>query len=508
MTPSAEIIVLLYGQPELERRCLEAVAAHTDLTRHKLTVIDNWQRDANLSHVWNQAIARSDREFVCLLNSDAVVEAQWLERMLQVAGDEAADAVGPKSDRAGAMSQKGPTGPGVTPTDQLSGFCLLLRRSSVIAAGGFREDFTFYGQESNLMLRLRRKFVANPVWVLHASGASVRAVQRQQEEVWLRNEFWPRQLSFNWNLRIAILGYGPGMPGPLWAGIDDAVKEFARERCTVKHFSLATVTADELKDWKPGAVIVCSGMPQMMRGVEALKGVTCPRGFWFNDLRTAAEYQAGRLAPYRINRAFLCFKHTDEYSWDAWSQLLGSAGVTYMPQGCRIHPELAPLELRGKTLFIGDLENQRFHSGRREVVAALGATHINFKEGTSARDDIYRKTREIYRQYEFILSMSPGANGYTSQRTYDILAFGGLALVKRFPGCDDLFEHRKHVLFWTKIDEARALIEEYSAKPDECERIRKRGWRLSQARHTGMRRIMNIASALTTANRGFWGSLS
>lgn len=497
---TAEIIIVTYGQPEMERRSIDAVRKYTDLDRHKLTVIDNFTRDANLAKVWNEAIAASDREYVCLLNSDAIVEPEWLEKMIGVSVTHGADAVGPMSDRVGTAAQKGTRGNGVVKVEHLSGFCLLLRRAAWADSRGFREDHTFYGQESNLMRRLGKKLVACNVFVHHAGGASLAPTGRGGDERAMRNEFWSRYMKFNWRMRLAILGLGPGVPGPLWRGIDEAVNEMQREGMAAQHFNLSEVSGRELAQWKPDAVIVCSGS-KIERAAEALRFTRAPKGLWFNDLRNADE-SAFKFRDV-FSRLFLCFGHAREYSHRKWAEI-ARARAHYMPQGSRVHPELAPLEIKRRVVFIGDTENERFHSGRQEICKALGAEIFNARPGEERRA-IEAASRETYRQSMFCLSMSPPISGYTSLRLYNILAYGGLALVRRFPGCERLFEHKKHVLFFSEIDEARRLMDEYSQKPEECERIRKRGWRYQQAKHTAMMRLMNMASCLTGPDESFWG---
>ena len=502
MKASVEIIVVLYGQPEIEARCLDSVRKHTNLEEHKLTACDNFTRDKNLGALWNELIHASSAEFVCLLNSDTEVTEGWLDSMLATAEATGAGAVGPMTNRCGYGWQVGQPSIGNVAVETLSGFCLLLRKSAWRDAQGFREAFTFYGQETNFLKRVAKKFLSRGAFVHHIAGASVKANGRRDEEIALRDEFWPRECAFNWKQRIAILGLGPGIPGPLWKGIDEAVIEFNREGTAVKHFDLAVVTNAALREFRPDVVICASGT-KLERASEVLRDITVPRGLWFNDLRAKPGPYAASLSG-AFSHVFLCFANDPSYPWKTWEQAT-RAKAFYMPQGCRIHSELAPLTIRRESVFIGDMKDPRFHADRKSIVEALGAEVLNASTLMPERKIIEAQSRETYRQSRFCLSVSPNVAGYTSLRTYNIMAYGGLALIRDFPGRRRLMGDRKHVLSWSTIADAKKAMAELAADPTECEVIRKRAWRFSQARHTGMRRLMNMVANMTTADKSFWG---
>lgn len=505
MTASAEICIVRYGQPQLEERCLDSVRRHTDLNRHALTVVDNFGRDRNLGSLWNLLIGASPAEFVCLLNSDTEVEPGWLDNLIAAARHTGADAVGPMSDVVGWALQRGGKSSGLSQTTQLSGFCVLLRREAWERAKGFREDFTFYGQESNFMRRIGLKIVHHGVFVRHVGGASVGAAGRKSEEKKLRDEFWRRNSDFDWSRRLAVLGLGPGVPGPLWRGVDEAIVEMDREGMTARHFDTRTVTAEELREFNPSVVITMSGSGRLHRCPELFGGLQAPRGLWFNDLRRAedGDTEAWRGA---FNRLFLCFDDGPEHPWSAWERAAGCP-VSYMPQGSRINPELEPLDIQRELVFVGGVSNPRYHAYRGALLRDLGADHRNAPMRTPERLQIEAETPKLYRRSRFVLATSPKQPGYTSLRLYNILAYGGLALVDQFPGRERLFADEEHVLAFSTVDEARSVMSEWAARPGECERIRKRGWRLQQARHTVLRRLMNIVSSLTTPDQEFWGWL-
>ena len=103
MTP-VDVIVPVYGAAEELQRCLASVVRHTDLTRHRLVLVLDGPQDDAVERVLadvpatvlrnearlgfaasvNRGMGASSRDVV-LLNSDTVVTARWLEKMIAAA---------------------------------------------------------------------------------------------------------------------------------------------------------------------------------------------------------------------------------------------------------------------------------------------------------------------------------------------------------------------------------------------------------------------------------------
>lgn len=496
----AEIIIVTYGQPKLEAACVESVKKHTNLEKHRLTVVNNFIRDKNLGALWNELIEKSTADFICLLNSDTVVEPEWLEKLIQCATKCEADAVGPTTNHCGYHYQMVPRGDFHKEVSQLSGFCLLLRRSAWQKARGFREDCPFYGQESNLLRRLKHKVVCGNVFVHHEAGASVKASHRAEEERALSRHWWPRNVEFNWKHRLAILG-APDSPFPLWVGIDQAMREFRREGMTAHHFDSATVTEADLKKFSPTAVILVSQRWERMAAcANTLKSfVNIPKACWFNDLRTGMRAHAAR----GFDRIFLCFRDSPGYTWNEWQQA-SRAKISYMPQGSVISTELRPLSIKRELVFIGEHRHSVFHAERKNAIYQLQAHALN-EIVRPKRIELEQQSPILYRQSRYVLSMSLPVNGYSSIRLYNIMAYGGLALVAKFPGLEKMFDCNKHILVWGNLREAQDVMYSWKSRDAECEVIRKRAWRLQQARHTVSARLMNMVANMATPDQTFWG---
>jgi hypothetical protein len=214
--------------------------------------------------------------------------------------------------------------------------------------------------------------------------------------------------------------------------------------------------------------------------------------YWFWDLRPG--HVAAPLRG-RVGRVFLSYdgEWTDPsgnvYSPAQWAAALGCP-VGYCPQGAPLRtPDPQPNGHRA--LFVGDLGNKTYHRGRKEIVDAIGATVIN----ASARDKrlaIERRMPELYPGARYCLSMSPRAPGYTSVRTYSILACGGLMLLHRFPGAEQLMTDGEHAVFFDSADELVERLAELDGNEVERRRIAEAGRRLHATRHTVAHRVIDI----------------
>jgi hypothetical protein len=185
---------------------------------------------------------------------------------------------------------------------------------------------------------------------------------------------------------------------------------------------------------------------------------------------------------------------------EQWTQVLG-AKVHYCPQG-------APLREPGhaaeppRLVFVGDLGNATYHQGRRAMCSALGAKVMNARE-RSARLAIEAQMPALYRSSRYCLSMSPLAPGYTSVRTYSILACGGLMLLHRFPGAERIFNDGEHAVLFDTAEEAQARMAELDTEPELRARIADAGRRLHAERHTVAHRIVTICRQVTGTNESF-----
>lgn len=236
---TVDVVVCVHDALDDTRRCIEALREHTDLHRHGVVLVDDGSAEPTARYLDEVAgslparlirhetargytvaasagLAAGTGDFAVLLNSDTVVTAQWLDRMLACATEDAAvAAVGPLSNAASWQSiprlrddsgqwADNPLPASATPDDVatalhagsgeplwpdvrlLNGFCYLVRRRAYESIGGLDTQHfpRGYGEEDDLSLRLVsdgwRLRVSDDAYVHHAKSRSFTAVGRQQ----------------------------------------------------------------------------------------------------------------------------------------------------------------------------------------------------------------------------------------------------------------------------------------------------------------------------------------
>jgi GT2 family glycosyltransferase len=230
------VIVAVHDALEHVRACLSSIVEHT-LPPYELLLVDDGSQaetaeylrrfavgqDARLirnatargyTAAANQGFRAARGEYVVLLNSDTVVSADWLDRLVMCAeSDPRIGLVGPLSNTASWQSvpeveQQGDWAPNPLPAGWtagdmaravaafagrtyprmsfLNGFCLLVKRAVIDAIGDF-DEAAFgegYGEENDYCLRARAAgwelALADDVWVHHAQGQSYARARRLQ----------------------------------------------------------------------------------------------------------------------------------------------------------------------------------------------------------------------------------------------------------------------------------------------------------------------------------------
>ncbi len=213
---------------------LSALTRAWDATRDELFLVDNASTDDSLERVEaafpqtiiirnrcnngfaranNQAIARATGEFVLLLNSDAVMAADVLDRFeadfrrdprIGVIAGQLQDAAGGLQRSCGSAPtalnelglgflKKKPVSierDGLMETETVVGACMAVRAAAIQEAGSLDNDFFFYGEDIEWSYRLHRHgwkvVVDRTARVTHIKGGATRGKRRGAQIEFLR----------------------------------------------------------------------------------------------------------------------------------------------------------------------------------------------------------------------------------------------------------------------------------------------------------------------------------
>lgn len=235
---NGDIIVCIHNAPDDVRKCLDALERHTNFRRHRLILVDDGSKPettcivvryvARLACIYirnerargytkaaNQGIAASSGDFVILLNSDTIVTAGWIDKLIDCAYSMPNVAcVGPLSNAASWQSipeltdENGKWHVNELPENAdlasyaeviathsprlypevpfINGFCYLITRQALNKVG-LLDEVSFpngYGEEDDFSIRaLDTGFcskVADDCYVYHAKCKSFTAERREQ----------------------------------------------------------------------------------------------------------------------------------------------------------------------------------------------------------------------------------------------------------------------------------------------------------------------------------------
>ncbi|MBI3549130.1 MAG: glycosyltransferase family 2 protein [Elusimicrobia bacterium] len=208
MAERASIIVLCHDQWATTRRCLDALRRATPRGTYEVLAYDNASSDETprelrrLARGWpelrvirnarnlpfaeavNKGMRAARGGYLVWLNNDAVPSPGWLEGLVAAAesGRDVA-AAGPMTDRMAPPQQMvrpflSRPKPELEEVPFLGGFCFLLKRSVLEAAGFLDEEFTWGWEDIDYCLRLRhaglKLLLARHLFVRHAGSRTLR----------------------------------------------------------------------------------------------------------------------------------------------------------------------------------------------------------------------------------------------------------------------------------------------------------------------------------------------
>lgn len=185
-----DILLLKYYSPRMETDCLSSLIYCTDWL-YTLRVVDNRGGTKNMARLWNQFVRTSKCDWLCVIDSDAIVQKKWLSRMMTVLTRKNVGVVVPVTDNCNEHIQlarlTGDKGsPFPVSHGQVSGFCFLFRKEAYQATGPFDEGFAFYGQDTDWFTRMAHQtkwgvWIDPRVFVKHYGHYSTETVQEDYD---------------------------------------------------------------------------------------------------------------------------------------------------------------------------------------------------------------------------------------------------------------------------------------------------------------------------------------
>ena len=182
----------------------------------------------------------------------------------------------------------------------------------------------------------------------------------------------------------------------------------------------------------------------------------------------------------------------------------------YLPDGCYQFPSYesvitAPCE-KPEVLFIGTT-NDVTHKRRTDLIrAAARIAHVSIKctQNWQERQKADEWQPSMYQKATINLSISlvNDVPGYTSTRLFDIASCGGFILAEWFPGCEELFEPNKEVVYFDGPDELQRMILRYRDRPEERAAIGRAAFDRCQKEHLMKHRVARIIQAVESPRVG------
>jgi spore maturation protein CgeB len=239
---------------------------------------------------------------------------------------------------------------------------------------------------------------------------------------------------------------------PHWRGIHAGLKRLP----DVEYQFLSCrpgLNTEQVKEFKPDLIVY--GLLDMIKNKEQRliireENPQAKIVFWYGDLRRRQEMQDCSEID--------CMFVSNDGQEDFYKGVFKMKRVEFLPLGCEpIDKPIKDKRFEIPFLFIGAQNTGQDFSWRAKFIEdfkAHGLKVVNSVEATW-RKKIYEAMPAMYSSSRVVLDISHYINipSYTSIRYFEIPAFYGFALTRRFPGCEKLYDSSMRVYF-DSMDEA------------------------------------------------------
>jgi GT2 family glycosyltransferase len=286
---------------------------------------------------------------------------------------------------------------------------------------------------------------------------------------------------------------------PHWNGIQDGLTEVGvpfRYLSTRTERGFNHSLCEEIEGYDPDLIVY--GLLDVLEQPDMTQRIRekFPRAtiaFWYCDLRNSETGQYAFDCRDTIDVMFVSNDAQREFYRDK----LNVDRIHFLAQGCT--PIKTPLIIDHHSsdfVFIGGKSYSGPFERRARIIDHLerhaGLKRIN-GAGSEEREQIYRDMPAIYSSSKVTLDMSHfwDIPKYTSIRYWEVPAYWGFSLTRRFPGCEEFYEDKVHRVYFDSIEECIDLKDYYLRHEAEREKIRRAGWEHSH-RHTYKERFQEM----------------
>lgn len=287
---------------------------------------------------------------------------------------------------------------------------------------------------------------------------------------------------------------------PNFRGMQDGLKTLGID---FKMFSCRpemNLSTDDVIAYKPDLVVY--GLLDMVKNKIMRNAIRkgLPKAkiiMWYGDFRS--DKTGGQIEQdmSEIDMMFVSNNAQNEYYERKWKV----PKCEFMPLGCSLYEPVFKEELSFPFVFVGAKITGSWFLDRAKLIIDFeknGLKYVNAPADTSAqvRTNIMKEIPNLYYSSKIVLDIShfTDIDGYTSNRYWVIPASKGVALTKRWPGCEAFYPEGTRIYFDTQ-EEALSKLKYYLDNEGERFKIRVAGYEQAK-NHTYDKRWLQIFAKL------------
>ncbi len=129
--PDVTIFTEQFQNEAYVERLKASISKFTNYPNWKFEIVNNYPENKPLSVIWNEQTQKTKSEFICHLDSDTIVEKNWLSGFMRsILSDEKIGLLGPITNNPVSPQGQQKREPGLIDWPGVSGFAFLLRKKA------------------------------------------------------------------------------------------------------------------------------------------------------------------------------------------------------------------------------------------------------------------------------------------------------------------------------------------------------------------------------------------